>query len=275
MRANNKIFIFLSRWKHRFEYNINIFKTIYVNFTFLPFKQAIRFPIFVYGKVKIYGHSGKIIIEDQIRPGTIHFGINTDKFSASKGSALLNIPGKLIFEGKAIFSVDYVLNIFGECRIGKNTGVGSGVKICCWNKIFIGKGCRIGFESQIFDTNFHFIRNVETGRIDRRDGVTVIGNFCWIGNRSTLAKGAHLPDYSIVSSNSLVNKNFMEINVKYPLFAGLPAKVISSMRARVFAGREEEKIENYFKNNTDALTYTGKIGEVDEEKDIERVFNRY
>lgn len=255
-------------------YNFNPLKTIYVNFTFLPFKQAIRFPVFVYGKVKILNHSGKIIIEDQIRTGMIHWGINTDTFSASKGSALVNISGKLIFKGAALFSVDYVLNIFGECVLGKYACLANSVKVCCWNKISIGKGSRFAVESQIFDTNFHFMRNIETGRIDRRDGEVIIGDYCWIGNRTTISKGARLPDYSMVAGNSLVNKDFVSSNVKYPLLVGQPAKIVNSMRARIYDSLEEEKIEHFFKNNPEALYYMGEPGEKDEEKGLERLFKR-
>ena len=274
MKRNNKIYLFLSRWKHRMNYNFNLLKTIYVNFTFLPFKQAIRFPVFVYGKVKIYAHSGKIVIEDRIRPGMIHLGMNTDKFTTSKKSALISIIGKLIFKGTSVFSVDYVLNIFGECTIGKYTTIGNNVKICCWNKISIGKSCRITSESQVFDTNFHYIRNIETGRVDRRDGEINIGDYCWIGNRVTLSKGTRLPNYSTVSSNSLVNKNFVESNIQYPLLAGLPAKIVSSMRVRIFDALEEEKIELFFKNNPDALYYMGEPGEKDEDKGLEHFFDK-
>ena len=278
MRKSSKIYFFLSRWKHRIDYNINVFKTIYVNFAFLPYKQALRFPIFVYGKVKVYAHSGKIVIEDRIRPGMIHLGMNTDKFSASKGGALINITGKLIFKGTALFSVDYALNIFGECSIGKYDGFGNSVKICCWNNISIGKSCRVGVESQIFDTNFHYMRNIETGQIDRRDGVVIIGDYCWIGNRTTLAKGTQLPDFSIVSGNSLVNKNFISSDVKYPFFAGLPAKITGSGRVRIFDPFEEDKIDLFFKNNPDALCYTGEPDEKDEkdeEDGLERFFNNF
>jgi len=274
MKKDSKLYLFLARWKHRFSYNINVWKTIYVNFTFLPFKQAIHFPVFIYGKVKVYDHSGKIVIEDRIRSGMIHLGRNTDKFSASKGSALINITGKLIFQGAAVVSVDYVLNIFGECIIGKYAGLGGEVKICCWSKITIGKSVRIGFESQIFDTNFHYIRNIETGRVDRRDRVVMIGNYCWIGNRTTLSKGTQLPDYSIVASSSLVNKNFGESNVESPLIVGQPANIVSSMRVRIFDPLEEEKIDHFFKNNPDALYYIGEQGKMDEEKGLEQSFNR-
>jgi len=275
MRKNSKTYIFLSHWKHRWNYNFNLFKTIYVNFTFLPFKQAIRFPVLVYGKVKIYAHSGKMVIEDPVRSGMIHLGMNTDKFSASRGGALINISGKLIFKGTAQFSVDYVLNIFGECTIGKYSTIGNGVKICCWNKISIGKSSRITNESQVFDTNFHYVRNIETGRVDRRDGEIVIGDYCWIGNRTTIAKGARLPDYSLVAGNSLVNKDFIESNVKYPFLAGQPAKIVSSMRVRIFDALEEEKIDHFFKNHPEALYYQGESGERNEEKELERFFHRF
>jgi len=274
MKKESKIYLFLSRWKHRWEYDFNVFKTIYVNFTFLPFNQAIHFPVFIYGKVKIYAHSGKIIIEDQIRPGMIHLGMNTDKISASKGSALINITGKLIFKGTVLFSSDYALHIVGECTIGKYAVVGNGVRFYCMNKIVIGKSTRIAIDSQIFDTNFHYMRNIETGKIDRRDGVVIIGNYCWIGNRTTLSKGAQLPDYSIVTSNSLVNKDFTSSDVKYPLLAGLPAKIIHSMRVRIFDPLEDDKANEFFYNHPDALYFMSETGERKEEKGLEQYFNR-
>jgi len=270
------MYLFLSRWKRRISYNFNVWKTIYVNFAFLPYRQAIRFPIFVYGKVKIYAHLGRIVIEDRIRPGMIHLGINTDKFSASKGSALINITGKLIFKGPVIFLVDYTLNILGECTIGKYSAVGNGVKIFCCNKVSIGKSCRFAVESQVFDTNFHYMRNIETGQVDRCYGVVIIGDFCWIGNRTTVAKGAQLPNFSIVSSNSLVNKNFISSNVEYPILAGLPAQIISSStRVRIFDPFEEEKIDRFFQNNPGALYYTSEQDEKEEEEGLERFFNDF
>ena len=273
MRKDSKLYLFLSRWKHRLDYGFNVFKTIYVNFTFLPFKQAIRFPVLIYGKVKVYAHSGKIIIEDRIRPGMIHLGMNTDKFSASKGSALINITGKLIFKGPALFSSDYTLHIVGECSIGEYSFMGNGVKIYCVKKIFMGRCCRITVECQVFDTNFHYMRNIKTGRVDRRDESVVIGDYCWVGNRTTIAKGTRLPDFSLVSGYSLVNKNFTESNVKYPFFAGIPAKIVSSGRVRIFDRSEEEKIDQFFDNNPGESFYMGDPGEINEDKGIIQFFS--
>ena len=43
---------------------IRLFKTAYVNFRTLPFKQAVKWPIFIYGRVKLYNLSGQIEIRD-------------------------------------------------------------------------------------------------------------------------------------------------------------------------------------------------------------------
>lgn len=40
---------------------ISLFKTLYVNFRTLPFKQAIKFPIYIYGRVKFYSLEGDIV----------------------------------------------------------------------------------------------------------------------------------------------------------------------------------------------------------------------
>jgi len=274
MRKDSKVYLFLSRWKRRIGYNFNLLKTLSVNFKFLPFNQAIHLPIFVYGKVHIFGHSGKIIIDDRIRTGMIHLGMNTDRFSASKGSAFINIAGTLIFKGTALFSIDYTLNIFGECTIGKYSAFGNGVKFFCGNKIYLGKCCRITVESQVFDTNFHYMRNIETGRVYLRDGMVEIGDYCWIGNRTTITKGTRLPDFSIVASNSLVNKCFISSEEKYPFFAGAPAKIIGSTRVRIFDPLEEEKIDWFFKNNPDATYYQGLPGEKYEDEELERFFDQ-
>ena len=60
-----------------------------------------------------------------------------------------------------------------------------------------------------------------------------IGNFSWIGNRSTIGPGAKLPDYTIVASNSFVNKDFSS------LIGGIPAKLIREGWTRVWDTKRE------------------------------------
>ena len=68
---------------------IRLFKTAYVNFRTLPFKQAVKWPIFIYGRVKLYNLSGQIEIRGPVERGMIKFGYRKGYFSGPKGSAML------------------------------------------------------------------------------------------------------------------------------------------------------------------------------------------
>ena len=251
---------------------LNVYKTVLVNFSLLPFRQACRFPIFIYGKVATYRLTGKAIIDAPLRRGMIKFGNNTDFFGASNGSAMLCIQGTIIFHGAANVSVNYVWDISGILDVGNLLGIGNGVRIRCWQRIELGAMSRIGVDTQIIDTNFHYTRNVETGEVRRKEAPIVLGKCSWIGNRSTLMKGAHLPDYSIVAGNSLVNKDYSKDAPKYPLFAGSPAKVVSSGYVRVFSGATEVAINAYFQQNPDAKIYMAQPGEWDEYMAVKKDF---
>ena len=50
-------------------------KTIWFNFKMLPFKQAVRLPVFIFGKTEFRDLSGKIIIDcPRVWPGMIRIG---------------------------------------------------------------------------------------------------------------------------------------------------------------------------------------------------------
>jgi acetyltransferase-like isoleucine patch superfamily enzyme len=240
---------------------VNWLKTLYLNFKTQDFKVAIRFPILVYGRLKIISLSGKIKIEAPIRTGMIRLGLNTDKFSASKGSALLWVRGILIFKGRFIASADYTVdvdvNVNGVLSIGDMCFWGGNVKVRCWNKIIIGNVVDITVECQIFDSNFHYLKNIETGKIYNCSKEIVIGDFNWIGNRTTIMKGTCLPDYSIVGSNSLCNKDYRINAPACPFIAGIPAKIINSGFIRV---HNDNELTEYFLDNPEAAYYHGDVG---------------
>jgi acetyltransferase-like isoleucine patch superfamily enzyme len=250
---------------------INWIKTFIINFKTQTFYKAIKLPIIVYGKLQILDLSGKIILDQTIKTGIIRFGFNTDRFSASKGSAIINITGELTFRGPSIFSVDCCLDVSGVCVIGRCVSFGNSVKVRCWDRIVIGDYSRIVVEAQIFDSNFHYLRNIETGQIERKGKEIIICDFCWVGNRSTIMKGTKIPNRTIVASNSLLNKDYSVNSPNCPVIAGIPAKIISSSLVRVFSYEEEKKIDNYFANNH-GLYYSGSKGIIDESDEIERNF---
>lgn len=251
--------------------NLNWSKTVYLNFKTQNFNKAIKLPIFVYGKLKIPVLKGRIEIDAPIYRGMIKLGFNCDYYSMSNGPAMLYIAntGKIIFKGPFQVSSNFSFFIQGTLTLGELGFIGHGVRIRCLDTICIGKLLRLAVDSQIFDTNFHYMRNVETGEIRPILKPIYIGDCCWIGNRSTIMKGSYLPDYTTVAGNSLVNKNFSE-SLPYPLIAGAPAKVISSGYVRLYSSKEQAIIDEYFSKNPSEELYKGKIGIFDESDDVKQ-----
>lgn len=95
------------------------------------------------------------------------------------------------------------------------------------------------------DTAFHYVENLLDGDIKPLTSPIVLGNNIWIGNRTTIAKGTELPDYTIVASNSLVNKDFSSIGENC-LIAGLPAKLKQQNIRRVYDSKVQKKLDKKF-----------------------------
>ncbi len=106
----------------------------------------------------------------------------------------------------------------------------------------IGNHVIISWECQIFDTNFHYMED-KFGDIYRKDGEIFIGNNVWIANRVTIAKGAKIPNDSIIASNSLVNKDLSD--TVSGLYAGCPAKLVKENVHAVFS--LEGQLNEYFR----------------------------
>lgn len=238
-------------------FRLNLRKTLIVNFRFLPFRQVLRLPIHVRGPLKVYGH-GKITIDAPVHSGMIRLGYNGDLFSATKGGAQLWLNGEIVFKGEMIASGDVSISVFNGARLtfGRFGFLGYGMRIQCHSTITIGDWFRITAESQIFDTGFHHIRDLNTGKVARLSGSGTIGDHCWVGNRTTVMRGTVLPNGCIVASNSLINKDYVKMGVKpNSLLAGSPAKVVAEGKARVFNPREEARIHEFFAAHPEAAVY--------------------
>jgi acetyltransferase-like isoleucine patch superfamily enzyme len=85
----------------------------------------------------------------------------------------------------------------------------------CANRIGIGKFTTIaGVHSQFFTQNL----DVVNGRQDSRP--IEIGSYCLIATGTVILPGSVLPDYSVLSAMSLLNKRYSET---HRLYAGVPA----------------------------------------------------
>lgn len=209
-------------------FRINWIKTIWFNYNALPFKQAVKLPFILAYHTKIK-KIGTIKLDSRITPFIISLGViklNTD--SASERVIWSN-DGTVVFHGRAKFHSGAKIDVWknGYLSLGVRNSIGSCTKIVCTRKILIGSDFRISWEGQIFDTDFHFLTNINTGKIYQRKKQIIIGDEVFIGNRCTVGKGTILPAGATVSCCSKVSGDFSH-DGECPLIVGNPAKVVKT-----------------------------------------------
>lgn len=238
--------------------SLSWWRTLFVNFYFLPFSQAKRLPIYVYGKLRMTKLAGKIEIDcprEKMERGMIRINQLFDAPGAISGdSELILGNGKIVFEGPARIGQNCRLLLWGggTLRIGCDVSINHSVSISCCNSITIGNKTRISHQNQIDDTNFHFTFDSSLKVFDNNKPI-VLGHHCWIGARSSIMKGIELPAYTTVASNSLVNRNVTD--KERTLIGGMPAKLLKDSFSRVFNFEYECRIADFFAKNPDAKEY--------------------
>lgn len=121
-------------------------------------------------------------------------------------------------EGSSIY--DSAL-VFGDVRVGKNTWIGPYVILDGSGGLSIGDYCSISAGVQIYSHD-SVKWAISGGKEKYEYQATIIGNNCYIGPNTIIAKGVNLGDACIVGANSFVNHS-------YPAgskIAGNPAKPI-------------------------------------------------
>ncbi len=237
----------------RSDSSLSWWRTLFLNFYFLPFHQAKKFPIYVYGKMKLTKLKGQIKIDcplSEISKGMIKLNPIVEASGAIGGDMIIILgDGKLIFEGPTRIATNSKILIWGggTLRIGSNTYMNSGFNIACCNSIIIGDYTRCGPDVQIFDTDFHFTFTTPEYIIRKNNSPVKLGHHCWIGARSSVMKGITLPPHTTLASNSLANKNI--VTQERCLIAGTPAKLVKEGFSRVFNYNEECKLFQYFKTH--------------------------
>lgn len=253
MNFINKIFTQIERILSRPK--INIVKTIYFNFRTMPFKVAVKLPIYLYGKVQIGSLSGRVLFQNcEVKRGMVTLGRCVDMFYP-KGNSLIVIGegGKLVFEGTCFFNTRYTIRITRQAKLvlGNNVRIGSNVRICCQQSICIGANTGITYNCEIMDSNFHYMINKTDNSIHRYTSPISIGASNWIGNNSQIMKGSKTKDYTIVAARSLLNRDYATMYPKeeYATLAGIPAKLKSTNFQRIFSFADENRINKYYREH--------------------------
>jgi acetyltransferase-like isoleucine patch superfamily enzyme len=227
----------------------------------MPFRTAIKLPVFIYGRVRLFGLNGKVMFENTpIYRGMVKIGLNADSFGLFDHSGFIQLGSHkavLIFEGPASISVNSKIRLCaGELRFGKYVYIGEGVRIICnGESVYIGEYARIAYGTIIMNSGFHHVYNSNKQSITRTTRPIIIGKNTWIGNRSSITAGAILKEKSIVCANSLINKDYTTIDGENPMLGGIPAKVIRCGFKRIFSPQYEEMVIQWFNEHPSESIY--------------------
>ena len=230
---------------------INPLKTIWLNFRSFPLCQAWKLPIWVYGRPRLYCLTGSMKVGGSVSSGMIKF--NKDKHagpSLTSAQSVICNYGTIIFRGKGLIGTGTKIVVYHKCTLdlGKNFKITDFCNIGCLKGITIGEQCRIAHRCQILDSNYHYVANFTKRNVKRHGAPIHLGKGCWICNSSTITGGSQLPDFTIVASNSLVNKDFS--NIEYSsLIGGIPAKYIATGFRKIENSKIEKEINDFFSNS--------------------------
>lgn len=210
------------------EYSFNPISTIYYNFKFLPFSQAIKVPILL-NDIKFHRSDAKVEIQcKKIEFGMIKIGVKyNDLYHIRKKSHYeLCKGGKVVFHGRCSIGkgghVDVEPN--GLLEFEDDVNINAGLNLYAFYKIKFGKGCRIGFETTILDSDFHAMYDIVGKRYVKTYSPIEIGENCWIGMKTIIKKGTKIYPNNIIASASVVSGLFRKENC---IIQGNPANVVA------------------------------------------------
>lgn len=231
---------------------VNLIKTISFNLRMFDLKTAIHLPILFYGRCDILA-KGEVVLNVKPRFGVLKIGENQSLTFGVRGShrevSYFCLNGSLIINGYNNYFANgckIYIKKRGKLTLNGDILLQNLSKIHCANSIAIGRYCSISWETQIFDTNMHYMIDAN-GVVKNNKGTIAIGDNCWIGNRCTIQKGTVLPDHSVVASNSLVNSDYSL--QPSGIIAGTPARHIRTGYKRLLDNQTERLLDKFFRNN--------------------------
>jgi acetyltransferase-like isoleucine patch superfamily enzyme len=118
-------------------------------------------------------------------------------------------------------------------NIGDGVGM-SGSSICAVNSISIGNNSGLGANANVYDTDFHALKNFgerQESILDSKSSPVRIGEKVWIAANVLILKGVTIGDDAVIGAGSIVRQDVPD----NALVTGNPAKVVR------FLNKEDEE----------------------------------
>lgn len=196
--------IFNKVWKYK-RYLRNIIQSIYFNFHYLPFNQAIKIPILLY-KPRFLELHGNIKINGNIKCGMIKLGFTGVSLYPNSGVTIENHGGTIIFNGSCfIGNNSYILIGNKGCvEFGDRFTATATFRVASYNNIIFGECISFGWDTLIMDTDFHKLTKL-SGGYNKGYAPISIGSNNWFGNGCKIMKRTQTPNYCVVSAGTILS----------------------------------------------------------------------
>lgn len=245
---------------------INWIKSAYINLRLLPFKQAIKFPIIVTGRLKIRSLIGKVIIKGEVRMGLVNIGQDVDNMPISMLPAQLMIKGILIINGNVILNKGANLVVWPNAtmELGDDVMICSGVTLKAVNKVALGNHVMISSGCFIMDSSIHCIYNTEDMTVASPNGEVRIGNNVWLNMYTDVIKWGSLPNGCVTARYTLINKP-IDTSDENCFLAGQPARIIKRNVTQLHNFSSERSVTKFYKEHDEFELYKLSIKEIESE----------
>lgn len=199
------MFILKKLWNNRRILH-SILPTIYFNFHYLPFNQAIKLPILLY-KPKLLKMKGNIKIEKcKIKFGMIRLGFPTVSLYPNTGIVYENHGGTIVFNGLCSIGNNSAISIGTKAIVefGDRFAASTTLRLTSYNHITFGDKVRFGWDTLVMDTDFHKLTKL-SGGYSHGHAPVIIGSNNWFGNGCRIMKRTSTPDYCVVQGGTILS----------------------------------------------------------------------
>ncbi len=199
------MFILKKLWNNR-RILRSILPTIYFNFHYLPFNQAIKLPILLY-KPKLLKMKGNIKIEKcKIKFGMIRLGFPTVSLYPNTGITYENHGGTIVFNGKCAIGNNSAISIGAKAIVefGDRFAASTTLRLTSYNHITFSDKVRFGWDTLVMDTDFHKLTKL-SGGYSHGHAPVIIGSNNWFGNGCRIMKRTSTPDYCVVQGGTILS----------------------------------------------------------------------
>lgn len=205
-------------------YLYELIKSIYVNFRYLPMRQAIYLPIWITGNFRIHMlKRGQIILDVPNRKSVILGDGGSPALQEFRGGLFLDRGARLIFHGFTVISQGTVFRLDEDAiiELGDNFYCNKNCFFRSSDIIKFGNHCAVGWNVQINTDDGHDVYHDDNMGVKR--GKVYIGDNVWLTSNTIVCKNTSMANGCILAQGSVLTKRVIEENT---LIGGIPAKVI-------------------------------------------------